>query len=167
MDSRPVCSEQTRKSSCPTSEQEKSRLCSCSSPVLVRGEQISKPLGSLLKPAPAPGRDSDAKEPSRKVHQETRLQPRVDGDAALGPLMFGFLQMSLGTPCIPSACVPETWGWHPHVSPPPRDQLCCPPGCPVFTYGGCTLVTLRLPFSTASSSLPQPNTLRSRRYKTP
>lgn len=48
----------------------------------------------------------------------------------------------------------------------PRDQLCCPPpGCPLFTNSGCTLVILRLLFSTAASSLPQPNTLGCRRCR--
>lgn len=37
----------------------------------------------------------------------------------------------------------------------------------MFPNSGCTLVILRLPFSTAASSLPQPNTLGSRRCKTP
>lgn len=130
------------------------------SPALARGEQISKPLGSLIKPAPAPGRDSDAREPSSKVRQETHLQPRADRDAALSPSMFGFLQTSPGTPCIPRARVPEMRGRHPHVSPPHViGSAVLLPAVPCSPT-----VILRLPFSTAPSSLPQPNTLGSRRY---
>lgn len=57
---------------------------------------------------------------------------------ALGPFKSSCLQMPLGTPCIPTACVPETWGC---TLTSPLGQLCC---YPPAVLCGCKLI-LRLP----------------------